>query len=405
MNVEETRSRPYRAYSSDLGSLYLRSDGIKVLDLIVSELKSNAEIGPKFSNRYLEVLIEKCLLRLLKVEERDIEIKSQEELDSLLTVLSSQAVDWRIIAPIENLNLGVAELEIGVVKFLNFDNAAKSRMVGEFRLSENETGLRTMVDEELDSLLNVVCAEVAVSAVDGTRAEEIGTEMIETALDVLRFYQLSSLVPHPFFAKNYFGIKGNLHRDMTSFLMFEDYTNIKSCACSHHARGPMRPFTIAQNELKGMVTDNLHVVSDILMKSEKSRTNFERDLVAAIHFCSLSLREGSIAEMFVSSVIALEALMLDEHEAITDNLAERVALIVGKDLDERKWLFAEMKRLYQIRSSIVHSGNTDIRLSDLLFLQKQIVYRCIVNLLGLFQAEGIFNTSRLAEYIRDRKFR
>jgi hypothetical protein len=118
----------------------------------------------------------------------------------------------------------------------------------------------------------------------------------------------------------------------------------------------------------------------------------------------LSSRDKEIANAFVNSVISLEALLLDEHEAIAVNLGERVAFIIGGNLTERNWYFDQMRRLYRIRCKIVHSGNTDIKRSDLTLLQRLINYKCIVNLLNSYKSENINSIKDLIRWIRNQKF-
>lgn len=125
-------------------------------------------------------------------------------------------------------------------------------------------------------------------------------------------------------------------------------------------------------------------------------------MLTSVKFVALSTHE-QFSAAFVSAIISLEALLLGEHEAITNNLAERVAFILGKDSDERNEYYDLMMRLYQIRSRIVHSGNTDMQLSDLECLQR-MSYGCITNLLKSYKPLKINNTKDFIRWIRKEKF-
>jgi hypothetical protein len=111
-----------------------------------------------------------------------------------------------------------------------------------------------------------------------------------------------------------------------------------------------------------------------------------------------------IFNSFVDSTISLEALLLAQHDSKRDNLAERVAFIIGKNLNERNHYYDEMKNLYGIRCGIVHSGNTDVRSSDFQELQ-WIDYTCLVNMLNLYRSLKINNVADLVTWIRRQKFK
>jgi len=61
---------------------------------------------------------------------------------------------------------------------------------------------------------------------------------------------------------------------------------------------------------------------------------------------------------FSSAVTALEALLTkkDEKEGLTYRLSMRLANLLGQSPDARKSRFAEMKKVYNIRSNIVHGS-------------------------------------------------
>jgi hypothetical protein len=56
-------------------------------------------------------------------------------------------------------------------------------------------------------------------------------------------------------------------------------------------------------------------------------------------------------------IAAIESLLLkDSNEPIQKNLGERMAFIVGKTLDERKPIVANVDEFYRIRSRLIHHG-------------------------------------------------
>ena len=57
-------------------------------------------------------------------------------------------------------------------------------------------------------------------------------------------------------------------------------------------------------------------------------------------------------------------LIFDKNETKENNIAERVAFLIGKNYDTRKVIKKDIKNLYDIRSKIVHTGLINIPRED-----------------------------------------
>ncbi len=79
------------------------------------------------------------------------------------------------------------------------------------------------------------------------------------------------------------------------------------------------------------------------------------DTALAYFIKAFSTEYGDLEEL-LWHITVLEALLGEEGEGITERLAGRIASILGKTKKERKDLRKEFKRLYEIRSDLVH-GN------------------------------------------------
>lgn len=413
-NLDETMSKPHKAFITSKASFFLSREGILAFNQIIDELKKVEGVTLKFSDKYLEKIVNKAIVELVRIEEKEIQRATQKQVDDIFENLATQPVDWTITVPIANLKIEMEEFQIGKVRLFRFKNDDKKRLQSKIeeiykRLRSKWTNLQREGSSKLTSLLDItlekfvgkVCAEVIVLAVDHQLAEEIGIQAIEIALDALRFYRLNYSFRDPFYTKNYFDIQGNIHSSQQTLVLFSS-TEI---TFPRKITGFMTPFNMTKTAMNNIKNDGFDIVSGILGKNEKDRTAFEKDLVTSIRFCALSTRDEPITTAFVNSIISLEALLLDEREAIIDNLAERVAFIIGKNSDERNWFFDQVKRLYRIRCSIVHSGNTDIQRSDLTLIQKLINYGCITNLLKSYKSQNINSITHLIKWIRNQKFK
>jgi hypothetical protein len=83
-------------------------------------------------------------------------------------------------------------------------------------------------------------------------------------------------------------------------------------------------------------------------------------------------------------MVSLEALLiLDESEPIQANLAERAALLVARNYNQRKWIASFVKKMYRKRSGVVHHGGKDIsesELAQLRYLTQTVIVTLLKNL-------------------------
>lgn len=82
------------------------------------------------------------------------------------------------------------------------------------------------------------------------------------------------------------------------------------------------------------------------------------------------------------TLAALESILLrDSNEPIQKNLGERMAFVIGKNIDERKAIIKNVEEIYKYRSAFVHHGQTPRHLAS---LDSFLVYAwtTMINLLG-----------------------
>ena len=101
-------------------------------------------------------------------------------------------------------------------------------------------------------------------------------------------------------------------------------------------------------------------------------------------------------------MISLEALLINGRESKSVNISKRVALIVGKDIKQKKWLSRQMRILYKIRSDIVHEGKNDLTQSDRNLL-RMINYATIISTLTIYHKEKFVSISDLIKWCKCKK--
>jgi hypothetical protein len=86
---------------------------------------------------------------------------------------------------------------------------------------------------------------------------------------------------------------------------------------------------------------------------------------------SYQIRDRNMS--FLSLMISLEALLNPDRYEVTHRVSRNTAVLLGRDKEDSKTIFSEIKDLYNKRSKIVHTGNSNsIDEGDLLKLRHYV---------------------------------
>ena len=75
---------------------------------------------------------------------------------------------------------------------------------------------------------------------------------------------------------------------------------------------------------------------------------------------------------FLALMISLEVMFNPSDIEIRNRIARNAAVLLGKDVNESESIFAEIKKLYDKRSVLVHTGKLDITQNDVSALRRYI---------------------------------
>jgi hypothetical protein len=141
-----------------------------------------------------------------------------------------------------------------------------------------------------------------------------------------------------------------------------------------------------------------------------TRQNNQLDIhiVRCAEWTGQAMGDPNAASAFVKAAIALEVLFSPKEKgiitpSIMSQIAESCAFLLGDSADSAREVEREVKRLYGIRSAVVHSGKDSVASSDLnAFIR--ICRDIVIVLLSRKELENIDGLERLAEYFKARKY-
>ena len=100
-------------------------------------------------------------------------------------------------------------------------------------------------------------------------------------------------------------------------------------------------------------------------------------------------------------MIALETILTQQgRDPIGTAIAEGVALLLASDLEGRKKLKTNLKRLYGLRNKIAHGGKNNVTNKDFLYLR-----HIVINLIALLiqKLDTFTKQEELVNWIEDKK--
>jgi hypothetical protein len=140
----------------------------------------------------------------------------------------------------------------------------------------------------------------------------------------------------------------------------------------------------------------------------RENSEFEKHVVRCAEWTGQALADPNAASAFVKAAIALEVMFSANEKAVISpsimaQIAESCAFLLGNKETSPIEIEREVKRLYGIRSSIVHSGKDSVDEGDL----NSFINICrgiVIVLLSKEEFAGIKTIAKLTEYFKHRKY-
>lgn len=145
-----------------------------------------------------------------------------------------------------------------------------------------------------------------------------------------------------------------------------DYSDDHKISLNLSKQGFLWPFTLNADVLDTMRSEfRFDVVEDIVQRPPSQRSEAERISLEAIQAIGRAAVMPTIDMAFVNHTIAIERVLIrDGEETTTERLKDRLALLIGRSADQRQDIARSAKRLYGIRSKVVHAAFSGVTKED-----------------------------------------
>lgn len=211
--------------------------------------------------------------------------------------------------------------------------------------SKNEKE-NSFIKEKQKNLQGLAASTINLLA-ESRRASEIALEETHKSLMVLNFFSKANFDPNISSYCNILGIEDD--QSSTQFLI-NDSVSLKESSVVMSKKD-----WVINDEEYGMIEKVLKILSLLLTKQNKN--DLEKKILNTVYLYSKSSFAKNISDKLIYIFASLETLLLkNESEPIQNNIAERMAFIVGKDINERKNIIKNVKEVYNMRSRFFHHG-------------------------------------------------
>ena len=327
------------------GSLLVRGNIVlqgSLADEYMSALDAMAPLASEQSPWSLETIddaIATTLLELLQSELPDKELALRQACQKFFEKVNQAPNTYSISLGVFGFELSCEGIQFGKIKLVKKVFTPSQNLVGCFVV-----GVPT----------EVLLAEVQVSAADFNSARRIAQRLIDQHLSILNAVCSDRSPSYVKLSRIFSGL------EHVTFTDFSDQTGTPNQILASTSR-QFIPLSATDLE-RCLARRGGTRVSSLLL----SRNSFSDRLISALEIAGAACIEPKEHESLLLFAIALESAVLgrDTQAELTMQLAVRTAHLISSSLTGRKAVAKAIKRLYGLRSKIVHTGSISISKND-----------------------------------------
>jgi len=265
---------------------------------------------------------------------------------AIRSAIAKDCREWRVVIPLEGVQLQ-SPFTIGHVQFAFFTMAYFDGALPPGPPDATEEDRKRM-RRHFEKYLGVVYAAFVCSAVP-ERAQERAVEEVEFVLGLLRFFDPAAVDARGLCL---LGRRSAYERHEDHFFLEREGIINESIS---RLRYSVSPKLLEPGELAFMMDLGLKRVDDLLRAP--TRTPLEEQLLHSMVLFSSALVSPEIEHRLIYALVSVESLFLkNDHEAITSNLASRIARVARHALPDRRSVVSDLRAVYDVRSRFIHHG-------------------------------------------------
>lgn len=308
--------------------LFTTYEEFKKIDDLIDLIQQYSNYNQVFSSIYLQTQIMTIINNTLD-KKRDI----QSEVDLFYVTLKDNSTnEWLIISEIEKATLKPTNSSFKLIectiKYLSKDNIPINSYLEKSNLFNIENGIENPI------------IYTSVIAGDAQKAIELGFEKFNTSINLLRLYYPSC---KPILKGGSFSAKCDFHIfNETTKKYVKETANVYGNYCSN--------CEITEENYNSLQINGINCL--------ENDTPITKVIKDCLHWFGNGLNESIESAKIFNFVTVLESSLKKKGEKteLKQRVSDRCALLLGKDFEERKRIAYEISNIYDVRSTVVHTG-------------------------------------------------
>ena len=270
------------------------------------------------------------------------------------TIRRFKALEYIVIIPVLNMKIE-QPITIGNVEFVNLT----PEKILELRTGRNiDTMQMTRVDERKlvkdfqgDSRHPTAAITIVVSS-DSTKAEELAIQIVDQALNVLRFYI------HAFRGI----IKGEELKEVSRTVLISNITDKQEFVPSQELCNMIdrdNPDETIDNEtLQLLKNKEINKLDRLLIMPIDGLSPLQRDVLDALFWIGNAEKDVNPTDKLVKYVAALDTLLSQDRRDKSETVAKRYTAIMNQHSTKSEVVeaYCKIKNYYTFRNNVLHAG-------------------------------------------------
>lgn len=323
------------------GSLVVRGNIVlqgRLADEYMAALDAMAPLPSEesaLSRETIDDAIATNLSELLQSQPPDKELALKKMCQKFFEKIDQAPKNYSVSLGVFGFDLSCEGIQFGKVKLVKKIHTPSRDLVGCF-----VAGVPT----------EILLADVEVSAVDFNSARRIAQRLIDQHLSILNAVCSDSLPSYIRLSRMFSGLE---------IVTLTDFSGQTETPHQILAGTSKQFIPLSANDLERSLKERGGTrISSLLL----SRTSFSDRLISALEIAGAACIEPKEHESLLLFAIALESAVLgrDTQAELTMQLAVRTAHLISSSLTGRKAVAKAIKKLYGLRSKIVHTGSISI---------------------------------------------
>ena len=352
-------------YRKDEGSIVLEDGGMEEYKSVRNKLLQEFSKEEDLSESALDFALKTAIFEFVDIPKRrdeDPDVRLNKAIEKLRKFLNRPPEQYECYIEVGGLDIASLPASFGGVSLVVFNNYQLGKLRKTIRTKHTVDLFEKLevVNIGLKTLLNHPLAVVKVNARDNRAAKILAERKVRTTIECLNFFSgviaKNSTLFLPTEPRSN-SIRGFSVAESGFISIFDMFTDI-----AVNPRVPAAGFSLTElrQSSDSMVRRATRHLGALLKK--ENRNKVEDVMLRAVYWGGRATAEQTPEESFLFFTVALECLILPTRDPreLGYRLSQRVAQLLGRNTRERRNFMERTKKLYAIRSEIVHSGRYEV---------------------------------------------